>query len=395
VKRFWIVVSLLLVASAAAAQAPPGGSTTVEVDPIRCWWRTSTNAVRIAEIFDLSLTCAVLENEAVQVIPDESRLGAAGIQLAPFEVVAGSHPADLRSGSRRFFQYHYKLRVIGPDVIGKDVALPPVTIHYTINSQVAANTAVQGRDLLYVLPTATIRVASLVPAAATDIRDAAGEDFANVERFELRANLLEIVAIASASLGILMSAIVLVRLARRSSRRTPTDERLLSTGRLAAAAAAELTAVQREREQQGWNAALVSRALAATRLAASCAIGANTNQRIAVPSTQPGEGRLIVKPRFRGKARMVSAATTAAAVSQMVAAASDPAHAQMLENVRDALAAFTASQYARDAALDESALDTALSSGMTAARQVSREHGWLKTFLKQLRTGGAPAETRA
>src|SRR3954469_25482213 len=87
-----------------AAPAAPPGSANVEVDPIRCWWRTSAGAIRIGEQFDLSLTCAVLETEAVQVVPDESRLGNAVIQVAPFEVVGGGHPADLHSPDRRFFQ---------------------------------------------------------------------------------------------------------------------------------------------------------------------------------------------------------------------------------------------------------------------------------------------------
>jgi hypothetical protein len=45
----------------------------VELDPIRCWWRTSTGAVRIGETFSVVLTCAVLQNEAVQVIPDSTQ----------------------------------------------------------------------------------------------------------------------------------------------------------------------------------------------------------------------------------------------------------------------------------------------------------------------------------
>ena len=44
--------------------------------------------------------------------------------MAPFEVVGGTHPADLRSGQRRFFQYHYTLRIINPDAIGQDVPIP-------------------------------------------------------------------------------------------------------------------------------------------------------------------------------------------------------------------------------------------------------------------------------
>ncbi len=395
-KRLWISLPFLLVAVTALAQVPSGGAN-VEVDPIRCWWRTSTNAIRIGEIFDLSLTCAVLENEAVQVLPDESRLGVTVVQMAPFEVVGGSHPADLRSGSRRFFQYQYKLRIIGPDVIGKEVLLPPTTIHYTINSRVAENTAVQGRDLSYVLPGESMKVASLVPAGAQDIRDAAGEDFTNVETLELRASVLGIVATACVALGLLMTVIVLFGLARRSSRRTPADERLLSTLSLAGTAAGELAAVQREREQQGWNDGLVARALAATRLAASCAIGANTNQRIVTPAVHAGEGRLIVKTGFGGKPRMVSGSTTPTDVSQAIAAATGPdaARVPMLEAMHDALSTFSVARYARDAKIDEGTLDTALSTAMTVARQVRGEHSWLKTFLRQLRTGGAPAETRA
>src|SRR5689334_15854493 len=136
---------------------------SVEVDPIRCWWRTSAGAVRLGEAFDLSLTCAVLENEAVQVVPDESRLPNGVIAMAPFEVVTGSHPADLHSGSRRFFQYLYTIRLINPDGIGKDVRIPDVQIHYRVNSKIAANTALQGRDLVYVMPPISVRIASMVP----------------------------------------------------------------------------------------------------------------------------------------------------------------------------------------------------------------------------------------
>src|ERR687889_213127 len=108
VKRWSVLPLLAVLATPVFAQPPaPSDTETVEVDPIRCWWRTSQGAVRIGELFDLSLTCAVLQNDAVQVVPDESRLGNAVIQMAPFEVVSGNHPADLHSANRRFFQYEY------------------------------------------------------------------------------------------------------------------------------------------------------------------------------------------------------------------------------------------------------------------------------------------------
>ncbi len=94
--------------------------------------------------------------------------------------MGGPHPADSASGQRRFFQYQYTLRIINPDAIGKDVRIPDIVLHYRVNSRVAANTSLQGRDLVYLLPTQSIRVASMVPADAGDIRDATGESFGTV-----------------------------------------------------------------------------------------------------------------------------------------------------------------------------------------------------------------------
>ena len=82
--------------------APP--AATRQVDPIRCWWQSSAGAITTGEVFSLALTCAALDTEAVQVVPDESRLGVASVQLAPFEILGGDHPPDSHVGSRRFFQ---------------------------------------------------------------------------------------------------------------------------------------------------------------------------------------------------------------------------------------------------------------------------------------------------
>jgi hypothetical protein len=94
----WIALLFALSSLPAAAQ-------TEKTDPIQCWWRTSTGAVRVGETFSLVLTCAVVENDAAKVVVDQAKLEPSVIQLAPFEVVTGSsHGADLRTGDRRFFQ---------------------------------------------------------------------------------------------------------------------------------------------------------------------------------------------------------------------------------------------------------------------------------------------------
>ena len=88
--RFFSLIALLGVAATASAQ-------NVEVDPLQCWWRTSAGAVRMGETFSLVLTCSVLDSDAVRVVPDQGPLEPMAIQLPPFEVVGGTHHADLRA----------------------------------------------------------------------------------------------------------------------------------------------------------------------------------------------------------------------------------------------------------------------------------------------------------
>ena len=392
-------VMFVLAAAVAQAQTPPNkpadaGTTNVEVDPIRCWWRTSAGAVRIGEHFDLWLTCAALETDAVQVVPDQSHLGIEVAAMAPFEVVGGSHPADLRSGNRRFFQYQYILRIINPDAIGKDVKIPDTVIHYKVNSRVAANTSIQGRDLTYVLPPEEVRVASMVPADATDIRDSSGESFSLVDSLGLRAGVLEILAITCVALGSLMLIFALVRLTQRGRRRTPADERLLPTRSVVGAAIRELTAVQRTREQEGWNEGLAERALAASRIAGATALGRPVSQRIAGSPHSNGSGRIASARGFRGKARTLSSSVTPGDLAKRTPTV--PRLQQSVDELRESIGTFSQAQYGRATEINQSALDSALSSAISAAGRVKSEHSWLKTQLQRFTTNGAAAaESRA
>src|SRR5947207_5385658 len=102
-----------------AALVATARAQNVQTDPLQCWWRTSTGAVRVGEPFTVVLTCAVLETDQVTVVPDQTRLEPSVVQFAPFEVLGGTHGADLRSGDRRFFQYEYRLRLIADGMFGK------------------------------------------------------------------------------------------------------------------------------------------------------------------------------------------------------------------------------------------------------------------------------------
>jgi len=399
-KRLLLTGFLLLAASALAdAQPAPTRETgvrTVETDPIRCWWRTSAGAVRIGEQFDVTLTCAVLESEGVSVIVDESRLGNAVVQMAPFEVVSGSHPADLHAGIRRFFQYDYRLRIINPDTIGTDVRIPDMALHYRVNSKMSSNAAVQGRDLLYYLPPQVVRVESMVPDGATDIRDSSGASFASIDGLNFRAGVFNIIGIALIAFGGLMVLVVLVRLARGARKRTPADQRVLSTGTLVGVATRELSAVRSERGSAGWTDELIDRALAATRVAAAGALERTISQRTANADVVVGEGRLLTRGPRRGTKRVVSAPTTAHDMAREIARLSvADGRRPTLEALRDALAAFTATRYGRDTARNETTLDEALESASKAASSVRSQYRFPRTLLRKWTSGSRPVESQA
>ena len=373
---------LLMLLPLAAATEARAQTRDVAVDPIRCWWRTSAGAVRTGETFSVLLTCAVVENEAVQVVPDESRLASSVVQLPPFEVVGGSHPEDVRTADRRFFQYEYQVRLINADFIGRDVALPGITLHYRINSRVSGNAAVQGRDHTYRLPIEAVRVLSMVPGEAPDIRDGRGESFAAVDDLRFRARLLEIVATTLIVLGSLMVAVTLVRLVIRL-RRQGTREKAgpsLSLPAVLSLAARELSDVQRETEASGWTDDLVTRALAAARIAAGSAIGREPMQRSleAAAGNTPAEGALARRGAKGSTVRVSSSVTSrelADRLAALPASASESTRA-LLTQLQGVLGTFTAAQYARERTLDRSALDHALSATQDSVRTLKTRYSW-------------------
>jgi hypothetical protein len=394
-----ILAGLLLAAPALAAAQD--SRKMVEVDPIRCWWRTSSSAVRIGEPFNVGLTCAVLEADGVTVIPDESQLTDSAIQLNPFEVIGGSHPPDLRSGQRRFFQYEYIARVINPDVIGQDVPLPNLVVHYRVNSRLPGNAAMQGRDLSYLLPPQTIRVLSLVPSDATDIRDASGASFGRVESLSARAGVFEIAAVTLVALGSLMTIVSLFTLARGARRRKTAGERMLAPWRVAFTADRELTAVARE-SQGGWNDELIDRALAGTRIAAASLLGSTVSQSRAdgggrggqIISAGPGLLDAVLPGRQRRLA--LSSAITAHDLRQELARLPETAPAArrvQLETLADALATFTTAQYGSPRTRDNAALDAALSAATSVSRRLRTQRLWSRPPAR--RTAASIVERQA
>ena len=397
--RAVLVVLLLAATSPLAAQ-------DVQTDPLQCWWRTSAGAVRVGEPFSVVLTCAVLETDAATVVADQSRLEPSVVQFAPFEVLGGSHGADLRTDQRRFFQYEYRLRLIAENMFGRDAALPETKISYRVQSKVGKNTAIQGRDQTYVLPAQSIKVLSLVPADATDIRDTPVETFGDIDQRAFRANLFTVIGTTLLVVAGLLAILGVVRLYRRYRAPATVTERPITDGAILRGVGRELAAVRRDRNSNGgWTPGLAARALAALRVAATYALGRRVGytklgrSAVSPPAAAMSNGTLVLRSGlFRGKPIAVSGAITSQTVSRELArggVAANARRAGMLESLGQALTTLTTAGYARDGKLDDTALDEALSTAFQVLKRMRIEQTWIMRRIAMRRDGGsAPMEAR-
>ena len=341
--------------------------------------------MRVGEPFVFVLTCSVVENDSVKVLPDQAALEPSVVRMPPFEAIGGTHGPDLRTDDRRFFQYEYRLRLVGDDFFGKDVSLPAMKISYRVQSRVAQGASVEGRDRLYVLPSESIRVLALVPADATAIREGLPERFVDIDAQFFRANLLLVVAGILFALAALLGILLLVKVADRYRVRTPIARRLISDTAILRTVGRELSEIERERERSAWTEELAGRALAAVRIAASYAVAGRINQTAAsAAGTGAGsEGCLSVRAGWpRGQEVFVSGSITGEGVAQ--ALKQSPATVGIAgrghdspEELAGALKHLSLAWYGPDGAIDEPALDDSLAVGRRLQKRLARQNGWI------------------
>ena len=382
----------------AAVGVSTAGAQDVSTDPLQCWWRTSTGAVRVGEPFSVVLTCAVLETDAATVVVDQSRLEPSVVQFAPFEVLGGSHGADLRTDQRRFFQYEYRLRLISETMFGRDAALPETKISYRVQSKVGQKTAIQGRDQTYLMPSQSVRVMSLVPADASDIRDTSVETFGDIDQRAFRANLFTVVGGVLFVVAGLLALLALVRLVRRYGAPATAAERPIGDAAILRGVGRELTAVRRAREASGWTPDLAGRALSALRIPATYAVGRSAVASHRSQAAGRGAGQLVLRTGWpKGKDVAVSGPVTSQTVAREVArGGADAKRTAMLDSLAQALNAFTVTQYSRaDAKVDDAELDAALDTAFQVLKRVRLEQTWIMKRLAARRRGAVPVETRA
>lgn len=370
------MAGLLVVAASSVAMIPARAQQRgprpgeVETDPIRCWWKTSTTEVRIGQRFLLTLTCGVIETRSVTVVANTNSLDPGALQVTPFEVVSGVRREDILSPPWRYFQYEYQVRLLGEGFFGQDIALPSVPVTY--NVQAASGDGAQGRDLSYALPALPLRVASLVPRGAADIRDVSGAGFAGIEARRFRASTATVAGGILIGFAGVLGILAVVRVFGRVRTRQRVTHRAVSPLTTLGAALRALAQIKTAAARDGWTPALARQALTPLRLGAATALGRPVAQRPATSDTSLREGQMLVRDgRWRPRHVVVSAAATGGTVAKALKDAPvSPPRRAALERLGAALQTFTTAAYGRATELDTIALDRALGDGTEAIRQL-------------------------
>jgi len=370
-KRVLVAGAVVLLASGGRAVAQTATKLTdVTVAPIECWWKTDRNAVRIGEHFQLTLTCAVVDTEKVKVVVDESSLAPAALHLVPFEIISGQRFRDIMNSPRRFFQYQYTMRVLGEDFFGKEVSLPRLQLTYRVQNALNGGTALAGREAQYSLRPVPIRVLSLVPTGANDIRDTPPDTFGDVDARLFRSNLLMITAGVALTLAALLLVYALIRATVKMRASAAVKEKVVSPFAVLRAASRELGSVQAA-SQGGWNGDLAGRAASAVRLAGAVALGKPVGRREVDRSAETSEGQIVLGRGVRGKKVVLSSSVTSDSARPNASTPTNGSDA-IWQGLSQVLGTFTAVRYSRNGTPDGTALDAALAESQDLVRRLKR-----------------------
>jgi hypothetical protein len=392
------VAALVLAAAAPApAQTRVGRSdaTGVETDPIRCWWKTDRSSVVVGERVILTLTCAVVETGSVKVVPDMNQLEPTVVPLSPFEVVRAVRHDDIQAPPWRYFQYEYTVRLVGDAFFGKDVDVPPLKVTYRIRSAIGGGT--EGRDQTYVLPALPMRIASLVPRSASDIRDASGNTFADIEARRARATRATVAAAILFAFAAVLAGVAGTRLVGRYRTRAPAATRPIPARAVVRGCVEAMSQARSAAAGGGWTPVLVGRALAALRVAGAIALERPVAQVHMDAGAAEREGQLQIRSGLFGRRRaLVSTPVTPATIAKVLAAGgAAPPRAQaqaVLARVQDALRLFGAARYGRNGEVDAALLDTALDDVAGSLRRLRAASLWPARGARKATKSAAEAE---
>jgi len=358
----------------------------VEVDPIKCFWKTDRSTIIVGERFAVVLTCGIVETDKIKAVPDFNQLEASTIGLQPFEVVKGVRHEDVRNPPWRYIQYEYTVRLIAEGLFEKDIELPAVKITYHIQSSIGGGST--GRDQTYQLPAMSMHVASLVPKKVADIRDTSVSTFAEIEARRVRSTGEFVAALIAFGFAVVLLCLALASVIGRYRVRTPSAERPLGLRAVLSGCLREAGRVK-EDASGGWTPELASRALAVLRIGGAVALDRPVAQSIVGAGVAPRAGQIALRKGLLGRRRaLVSTATTPGTISRSLA--STNGHAPnarteaMLRDFEESLAVLGRARYGREGKLDGSALDTALDNGVAALRKLRTARTWPMRMLGSL-----------
>ena len=374
---------LLLILVVSALGATPGAAQTkraprpgeVESDPIRCWWKADRSAIRVGERFTLVLTCGVIETSSIKVVPAVNQLEPGAVSLTPFEAVAGARHEDVVVPPWRYIQYEYSMRLLSEGFFGQEVNIPALTVTYNIQAPGAGNT--EGRDQSYVLPALPMRVLSIVPRAASDIRDASGQTFANVESRRQRATAAVVGASIAFAIAAVLTGLALVALAGRFRVRDAKAVRPLSPAAVLRGSLGALRSARTTAARDGWTAPTMARAVAALRIAGALALGRPVAQVHPPNGRAERVGQLELRAgSFPPRSVLLSAATTPAALLAAIENGSAAASRETLQPIMEALQQFSVAVYGREGEADAVGLSNAVDAAASAVNRM-----WTRSLI--------------
>jgi len=344
------VVLAVIILSALPSLTVGQNLEQVEHDALQCWRRVEKNTVHVGERFGMTITCAVVETAEAKTVPDFGWFEPETLAVSPFEILTGDRYRDVLRGARRFFQYHYILRIIGEDYFGRDVELPAVELKYRIARALDSELLVEGRELTYILPAESVRVLTLVPESVTDIRELPGETFGDTEGRLFRANVSAIVAVVCGFLSLVMLLAAAVHLWKQWRTTSDVGEIEISRWRFLRAILDEMRHVQHASQSSGWTPALVSRTLVSMRVGGAIAV---EQSMTCVPASDSGSQhesgtRLYVPPPLFGRiGRFVSSSVTGRTLERALPGmkSNRPNEVVFVESIRDGLERFTTERY--------------------------------------------------
>jgi hypothetical protein len=358
----------------------PGRDANVDrlaASPMNCWWKVSKNAVHVGEPFGLTLTCRVIETDRLKAVPDLSKVEPTAIELTPFDVLEGARHDDIVAPPWRYVQYLYTVRLLGEEFFGRDIAVPATTVTFRIQSGDAET--VEGAEHTYLLPSVPMRILSLLPAQAADIRDPTVDSFADLEAQRFRATMELVASAIFFGFAAVLAIVGGLGVRERFRKTRPIVAKTLPIGTVLVACAREIHSVRAEALRDGWTSNLAARALAPLRVAGAIALQQPIVQTLVVGDTPSREGQLALRHGvLRRRYALVSASITADAIDRLRTGGNGgrPIDTRVLDQIREALVALSAVRYGRLRDVDVEDLDRVLDNGCSALQQLRMTRLW-------------------